>query len=156
MTPAREVTYAVKTRVYLDNCCYNRPFDDSSDVIVRLEAEAKMYVQQKVRSGELELAWSFILEYENEANPYEDRKDATAKWKQYAAIDIGADKEIFRHARHIAKYGIRDKDALHIACAIQARCRYFLTTDKRLLKKKIEGITLLNPLDYVQKTGSGK
>ena len=28
-------------RVYLDNCCYNRPFDDQSQLKVRLETEAK-------------------------------------------------------------------------------------------------------------------
>ena len=29
-------------RVYLDNCCYNRPFDDQSQVKVRLETISKM------------------------------------------------------------------------------------------------------------------
>lgn len=28
-------------RVYLDNCCFNRPFDDQRQVRVRLGAEAK-------------------------------------------------------------------------------------------------------------------
>ena len=27
-------------RVYLDNCCYNRPFDDQTQVKVRMETEA--------------------------------------------------------------------------------------------------------------------
>ncbi|MDR0764761.1 MAG: hypothetical protein LBE65_04120 [Synergistaceae bacterium] len=31
-------------RVYLDNCCYNRPFDDLSQDRVYLEAEAVMAV----------------------------------------------------------------------------------------------------------------
>ena len=81
----------MKTRVYLDNCCFNRPFDDRENLIIRLEAEAKLHVH-----------------------------------------------------------------ALHIACAIRAKCRYFLTTDKRILKKKIEGIVLLNPLDYVRRTEGGE
>jgi hypothetical protein len=33
-------------RVYLDNCCYNRPFDDQKRLRIRLEAEAKMAVQE--------------------------------------------------------------------------------------------------------------
>ena len=28
-------------RVYLDNCCYNRPFDEQTQLKVRLETEAK-------------------------------------------------------------------------------------------------------------------
>ena len=31
-------------RVYLDNCCYNRPFDEQTQLKVRLETEAKMDV----------------------------------------------------------------------------------------------------------------
>ena len=27
-------------RVYLDNCCYNRPFDEQSQLRIRLETEA--------------------------------------------------------------------------------------------------------------------
>ena len=38
-------------RVYLDNCCYNRPFDDQTQLKVRLETEAKLFVQQLMRTG---------------------------------------------------------------------------------------------------------
>ena len=43
-------------RVYLDNCCYNRPFDDQSQLKVRLETEAKLFVQQLMRTGTVEYA----------------------------------------------------------------------------------------------------
>ena len=33
-------------RVYLDNCCYNRPFDEQDQLSVRLETEAKLYIQR--------------------------------------------------------------------------------------------------------------
>ena len=38
-------------RVYLDNCCYNRPFDDQSQLKVRLETEAKLAIQAMMRIG---------------------------------------------------------------------------------------------------------
>jgi len=47
-------------RVYLDNCCFNRPFDDKSQIRVKLEAEAKLYIQEEIRLGKLELIWSYI------------------------------------------------------------------------------------------------
>lgn len=96
------------------------------------------------------MAWSFILDYENAANPYEDRKSAITPWKHLAVVDIGADKEVYHRASAIGKRGIRSMDALHIACAIQARCHYFLTTDKKVLKKRIDSIALMNPLNYIQ------
>lgn len=36
-------------RVYLDNCVMNRPFDDQSHIRIRLEAEAKLYIQACIR-----------------------------------------------------------------------------------------------------------
>ena len=32
-------------RVYLDNCCYNRPFDPQEQLRIRLGIEAKLEVQ---------------------------------------------------------------------------------------------------------------
>ena len=48
-------------RVYLDNCCYNRPFDGQMQLKVRLETEAKLRVQAMMRNGEFEYVWSDIL-----------------------------------------------------------------------------------------------
>jgi hypothetical protein len=47
-----------KLRVYLDNCCYNRPFDDQTALFVYLETLAKLQIQQMVQHGEIELIWS--------------------------------------------------------------------------------------------------
>ena len=48
-------------RLYLDNCCYNRPYDDQSTTTVSLEAQAKLRVQEMIREGEIELVSSFML-----------------------------------------------------------------------------------------------
>ena len=56
-------------RLYLDNCCFNRPFDNQEQVKIRLETEAKLFIQQEILAGKYELVWSYILEYENELNP---------------------------------------------------------------------------------------
>ena len=36
-------------RIYLDVCSFNRPFDDQSQLRIRLEAEAKLKIQDEVR-----------------------------------------------------------------------------------------------------------
>jgi hypothetical protein len=36
-------------RVYLDNCCYNRPYDNQSQLRISLETQAKLYIQQLIR-----------------------------------------------------------------------------------------------------------
>jgi hypothetical protein len=42
--------------VYLDICCFNRPFDQQSQTLVRLQTEAKLAVQHGVRDAQLRLA----------------------------------------------------------------------------------------------------
>jgi predicted nucleic acid-binding protein len=45
---------------------------------------------------------------------------------------------------------LKPKDALHIACAIAADADYFLTTDKKILNKPIDGIAVVNPIDFIR------
>ena len=73
-----------KIKLYLDNCCFNRPFDDQSQIRIRLETEAKLKIQEEIRSGKFHLVWSYILDYENSRNPFEERKFRISKWKKYA------------------------------------------------------------------------
>jgi hypothetical protein len=40
-----------KIRIYLDNCAYNRPFDDKDQITIRMEAEAKLQIQENIRKG---------------------------------------------------------------------------------------------------------
>ena len=61
-------------RVYLDNCCYNRPFDEQVQPAVRLETEAKLFVQSLMKKYVVEYAWSFVLRMEISRNPDFQRK----------------------------------------------------------------------------------
>jgi len=53
--------------------------------------------------------------------------------------------------RVLEKNGIKPLDALHIACAIEAKCDYFITVDKGILKKKhlSHEIKIVNPIDFL-------
>ena len=46
-------------RIYLDNCCYNRPYDDQSQLRISLESQAKLYVQELIREDKFELVASY-------------------------------------------------------------------------------------------------
>ena len=81
----------------MDNCCFNRPFDDQRKIRIKLEAEAKLYIQEKIRRKEFELAWSYILDHENQANPFGERKRAIQQWKHLAVIDVGETPEILEN-----------------------------------------------------------
>ena len=138
-------------RVYLDNCCFNRQFDDQSQARVRLEAEAKLEIQQRIKDKEIELAWSYVLDYESQANPFEERRDVVARWKTVAVVDVEETAAVLQQAREIANCGLRAKDALHVACAMAAGCDFFLTTDDLAVKRMrgYAGITVMDPTQFI-------
>lgn len=138
-------------RIYLDNCCFNRPFDDQSQATLRLESEAKLFIQSKISNNQIELAWSYILDYENDSNPFEERRESIKRWKKTAVVDIEETEWIIEKARDLVNRGVKSKDALHVACAVASRCNYFLTTDIELIKKlkNFEEIVVINPLSYI-------
>ena len=139
-------------RLYLDNCAFNRPFDDQSYIRIRLETEAKLYIQSQIKEGILELAWSYMLDLENAQNPFNDRRIAIKKWVDFCKIDIIETPALLEKATKLLAFGIKPKDALHIAAAIEANADYFLTTDDKLLNKtdKIMDIKLINPIEFVR------
>lgn len=51
-------------KIYMDNCCYNRLFDDGSNIRNYLERDAVLIVMQKVYEGEMEFVGSDVLEIE--------------------------------------------------------------------------------------------
>lgn len=136
--------------VYLDNCCFNRPFDDQAQVRILLETEAKLAVQERIRSGALQLAWSYMMDFENDANPFEDRKISISHWRELAAFDISASENVVSRAKQMNQLGFKPKDSLHLACAVEAKCAIFLTTDTGILKKSglISDLAIINPVDY--------
>ncbi len=138
-------------KLYLDNCCYNRPFDNQSQMRIRLETEAKLYLQDCIRAGIYSLCWSFALDYENGKNPFEDKRNAIALWKKIAKDYCPPSESIRSRSKEIMKRGIKELDALHIACAIKKQCDYFITVDKGPLNQNIEGIEIINPIDFVRK-----
>ena len=139
-------------KVYLDICCFNRPFDDQSQLRIRLESEAKLRIQEDIRSGSHQLVWSYILDYENSRNPFQERREQIAKWRSYSGLDIEEDEEIIKRTAVVNQRGIRKIDSLHIACAIKAKAEYFLTTDDGVLKKAtvIQEIKITDPIGFIK------
>ncbi len=138
--------------LYLDNCCFNRPFDDQNMIRIKLEAEAKLYIQEKIRQRQLKLAWSYVLDFENNANPFEERKKVISEWKNNSVVDSIETKEVIVAAMNFKKYGFKSKDALHIACAVCSKCDYFVTTDDDIIKGryKVTEVRIVDPVTFIR------
>ncbi|WP_204509271.1 hypothetical protein [Agitococcus lubricus] len=131
---------------------FNRPFDNQTNLRVRIETEAKLYIQEKIKLGDFFLIWSYILDFENFQNPFAERKQAIAKWRNLASVDIEETALLLANAQFFVSLGIKAKDALHVACAIEGKADYFLSTDDKLLKKLATQaqIIAINPVDFIK------
>lgn len=139
-------------RVYLDNCCYNRPFDDQTQLKVRLETEAKLAIQTMMRTGVLEYVWSDMLVTEVSDNPMQANCERILAWRDLAAEYVHIDAAIERRAVEIMRLGVKTADAIHLACAEAAGCDWFFTVDMGILKKTngIGSMRVANPLQFIE------
>jgi len=138
-------------RIYLDNCCYNRPFDSQMDLCIHLETMAKMRVQALMKGGDVEYVWSDALDYEIGQSPNFQEPDMIAPWKYNAVETVVVDDAVISRGEEIERFGVKAMDAIHIACAEAASCDWFLTTDKGITKKlqTLGGMRIANPVEFV-------
>ena len=141
-------------KIYLDNCCYNRPYDDQTQLKISLQTQAKLQIQKEAILGECELIWSYVLDFENAENPFEFKRTAIQEWENVAKEMIVENEEIINLANGLKTKGLGTKDALHIACAIYAKADYFITTDDKVLNKNIDLINIISPIDYISGKGA--
>jgi predicted nucleic acid-binding protein len=144
--------------VYLDNCCYNRPFDDQTHVRIKIETLAKMHVQALVVNKEIDLAVSFISRSENNDNPFVEKKNSISRFFKFATVYIGTEniEEIKLLRDNFMRMNIKMKDATHLACAIMGKCDYLITTDDNFIKRYKENqIQIVNPIDFLERIKGG-
>jgi len=138
-----------KCRIYFDNCCFNRPYDDQTQLRIYLETQAKLHVQSLVYEKKIELVWSFMLTFENAQNIFNAKRTAIAQWENLSTLLVEKSEEIRLIAREIMTTGIKAADAIHVACAIVGNCDYFITVDKRLLKYQDKRVMICNPIEFI-------
>ena len=111
-----------------------------------------------IKEKRLELASSFILDYENSCNPYTDRKTAVKNFLDDNVFDyVGSEKseEVITKAKIVMAAEVKMKDSCHIVCAEMMKCDYLLSTDKGMLKYKSDTIKLLNPIEFIDLLNGG-
>ena len=141
-------------KIYLDNCCLNRPFDDQTNSRIRLETEAIKIVlslcEQKLTDWQLII--SDISLYEIGNTPETSKRKALEWLTTIATHCINLTDKIVTRAHEFEESGLQAFDALHLACAEQ-NADILLTVDDKFLKKsqslqklKIEAV---NPLKWI-------
>jgi len=137
-------------KIYMDVCSFNRPFDNQTQLKIRMETEAKLFIQSGIRDKKYSMVWSYMHDYENSENPYDEKREAIAPWRELATRYCSSSDDIPAAGQRNMILGIKAKDSLHFACAVKSGCDYFITTDRKLLNKTVDGIRIINPIDFVR------
>ena len=148
--------------IYFDMNVYNRMFDDQNQLRIRFESMAIDIIFELIEKEQYNLVWSFILDYENENNPFINRKKYIESLSSICNTIIKPDPGIKELAKKIMdNSNTKSKDSLHLACAIYKKCDYFITCDdkfirtvdknKENLSPLLGNIRLFNPVDFLRK-----
>ena len=139
-------------RIYLDNCCYNRPFDDQLQERIHLESEAILTILKRGQEGVYQIVGSRMLELEMERMNDVVKRHRVQELYKVAVETVSYTEEIKRSSQEImAKSKIRAFDSLHIAAAEAAETDVLLTTDDKLEKMAMNlelGVKVMNPLRF--------
>lgn len=142
-------------KVYLDTCCLNRPFDDQTQLRVRLEAEAVLAILARIENNEWTWIGSEVLLDEVEQTPDTQKLSRIKLLLDFIKENIEVGEKEEKRAGDLIGKGFQIFDALHIACAESAKVDIFLSTDDNLLKlaKRIGkqlNVRIENPLIWVE------
>ncbi|MDR0853258.1 MAG: PIN domain-containing protein [Clostridiales Family XIII bacterium] len=139
--------------IYLDNCCYNRPFDNQSQERIHLESEAVLAIIKRGRFSHDVIWGSTALDIEMGNLKDVVKKEKVAILYEIAKTKIEFSEAVLLRAKDIQSVSsIRSFDALHIAFAESGGLDYFITTDDRLEKACANlslNVKVLNPLKYI-------
>jgi predicted nucleic acid-binding protein len=143
------------TKLYLDNCVLNRPFDDQSQERIRLETEAIILLLARLERKEWTWLGSQALDLEIDQTPDAEQQSRLRHVVKFVSQTVEIGENELERASELQKLGFVGFDAVHLACAEIGEADVFLTTDDRLLKgakrlaKKLH-VKVENPLDWMK------
>ena len=142
-------------KVYFDNCCYNRPYDDQTQAKVQMETNAIMDIIKYAEQDKCIIYSSIAVEFEMNNNKDLEKKNnviifydsiKTKKIKLQKSVDARAE-ELFN------KYNIKFKDSLHIAYCELENIDYLISTDKLFINASSRAdlkVKVINPRDFIE------
>ena len=139
--------------LYLDNCCYNRPFDDQTQDKIRHEAEAIQNIIKLAQWYGHTILASRALEIEiGEINNPVKHRDVLNLYRQSITGTAYYRKATFDYVRPLAvAAGVKGLDVHHLAFAAASGADYLLTTDENFIKAAAGlklSVKVINPSNF--------
>lgn len=123
-------------KIYLDNCCYNRPFDDQTQPRIREETDAISAITNRaLANGEIILSSDILLFEVSKIKANDKRRAILSMIDRATTQNVVWNEQInLRRNEIMCAANIHDMDAAHLACAEFGNANIFLTTDDKLIK----------------------
>ena len=147
-------------KLYLDNCCYSRPFDDQTQDRIHIESEAVLAILRACENGSVTIFSSPVLRMEIDKFPNEDKREKVLSLYSLANPEIPFSEEIKARAEELrSKSSIRFMDSLHVATAEAGKADFMLTTDDKLIKSCVRlnlVVKVMNPVTFLLEAAEEK
>ena len=141
-------------KLYLDNCCYNRPYDDQAQEKIHLEGQAVLSIINRSMRGGDEIIGSPALELEIGWTGDVGKKEKVGcLYRQTVTTRAGYTEDVPKLASELSGHtGLKTLDAFHLSFAETAGADFLLTTDakfEKLCSKLTLKVRVMNPLRYL-------
>ena len=140
-------------KIYMDVCCYNRPFDDQSQDRIQIESNAVLMILNLCQIGKCLIYGSDAIRYEIMNNKDDIKRQKVEKLYSIASEHIVSNLSINSRAKEINATGFGVLDSLHLAYSEHAKVDVFLTTDDALIKKtkstNVLEVRVENPVKWI-------
>jgi predicted nucleic acid-binding protein len=139
-------------KIYLDNCCYNRPFDDLTQEKINQEAEAVQKIIELSKNGKIIIVSSQFVKYEIDSIRVKEKRDKILNFYHCDEYHV-LNNHISKLAKYYQTFNLKTFDSLHLAAAETNGADYLLTTDIDFIKysKRFEHkVKLINPCDFIK------
>lgn len=122
-------------KIYMDVCCFNRPFDNDAQSRIHLEAEAVLSILGRCENGEWMLSASDVIDLELSKMNDKDRLEKVRALYSIAKNRVALTSQAIERSSFFQKQGIKLFDSLHLAVAETSGQTVLLTTDDKFLRK---------------------
>jgi predicted nucleic acid-binding protein len=141
-------------KLYLDNCCYNRPYDDQTQEKIHIEGEAILAIINICKQNNDEIIGSFALDLEiNQIGDIEKREKVKYFYDQTITTKTDYTANILKRVKELSEQAnIRTLDRFHLSFAEYSDVDIFLTTDTKFEKASSKlnlRMKVINPLRYL-------
>lgn len=142
-------------RIYLDTCCFNRPFDDQTQLRVQLESRAVLRVLEYVRRDAWALIGSDAIDAELAAMRDPKRRRRVIELASAKTEHVSIDADLGLRQQLLEGMGFGGYDSAHIACAEAAGADVLLTTDDALIRRARRlqhqlAVRVTNPVSWLE------